>query len=317
MAGINRLTSRILLFDRQGRILLFLTKAPDTSGIARWLTPGGGVDAGETQHQGAIRELEEETGLVLESLGEPVYVHDFVVQWDEADHDTGHAEFYTAVVDAFEPSDAHWTDDERVDVLAHRWWSVEELEATTEPFEPTELVKLVRKNRPRHTGVSTMAREFPTYTVANLEYLNAVEFDSMTNDDAVALGLIGVAVIKEWDLSLAVDIVLGTDLVFRAKLKSTGVGNDPWLTGKAAVATHFGEPSLLVKQRHLEAGTAFLDEDVDHETMKAHGGSIPLRVAGQIVGTITMSGEPDATDHEAAAETIDRYLGRGTGLHAA
>jgi uncharacterized protein (UPF0303 family) len=149
-----------------------------------------------------------------------------------------------------------------------------------------------------------MARPIPEYTVAGLEPLNSIEFPSLSNDDAVALGLVAVDVIREWDLSLAVDIVLGEDLVFRAKLKATGAGNDPWLKGKAAVATQFGEPSLLVKTRHLEAGTPFADDD----TLKYHGGSIPLRVGGQVVGTLTMSGEPDATDHEAAAEAIRRYL---------
>jgi len=146
--SINRPTSRVLLFDRDSRVLLLLTKAPDTSGIARWLTPGGGVDPGESHHEAAVRELEEETGLVIPSLGEPVWAHDFVVQWDAADHDTGHAEFYTAVVDAFEPSDAQWTDDERVDVLAHKWWTLAELLATDEPYEPAELVNLVRRQLP-------------------------------------------------------------------------------------------------------------------------------------------------------------------------
>jgi 8-oxo-dGTP pyrophosphatase MutT (NUDIX family) len=142
--GVNRLTSRVLLFDRDGRILLFLTIAPDTSGVARWLTPGGGVDPGETHHEAAVRELEEETGLVIPNLGEPVWSHDFEVAWDAADHDTGHAVFYTATVDAFEPSKEQWTDEERVDVLESRWWTLAELAATDDPYEPAELVELVR-----------------------------------------------------------------------------------------------------------------------------------------------------------------------------
>ena len=144
----HRLTSRVVLFDRAGRVLLFLTKAPDTRDLARWLTPGGGVDPGEDHETAAYRELFEETGLTGVPLGHPVYAHDFDVAWDNADHDTGHAEFYTAVVDNFVPSQENWTDDEKVEVYEHRWWSLEELESTTEPFEPAELVSLVRANRP-------------------------------------------------------------------------------------------------------------------------------------------------------------------------
>ena len=144
----RRPTSRVLLFDREDRILLFLTTAPDTSGIARWLTPGGGVDPGESHADAAVRELFEETGLTGIDLGQPVWTHDFDVQWDAADHDSGHAEFYTAVVDSFEPSQEGWTDDERVDVLEHRWWTLSELLATDDPYEPAELIDLVRRQLP-------------------------------------------------------------------------------------------------------------------------------------------------------------------------
>lgn len=152
MANIHhhRLTSRVLLFDRDGHVLLFLTKAPDSSGVARWLTPGGGVDPGEDHADAAYRELFEETGLTGVDLGEPVWSHDFDVAWDAADHDTGHAEFYRAVVDRFTPSKANWTDDEKVEVYAHRWFTLDELSASTDAFEPTQLVELVRTHLPRN-----------------------------------------------------------------------------------------------------------------------------------------------------------------------
>ena len=155
-----------------------------------------------------------------------------------------------------------------------------------------------------------MPRQKPEYSIEDIEEFMKHEFLSFGNDDAVDLGLTAVEVITEWELNLAVDIVLGGDLVFRAKLGTTGPDNDPWLAGKAAVAIYFGEPSLLVRRRHEAAGIEFTDLDFDHSTFKAHGGSIPIRVGSEFVGTITMSGEPDVIDHEAAAETIRRYLSR-------
>jgi len=154
-----------------------------------------------------------------------------------------------------------------------------------------------------------MTREIPQYTIADLEYLNDVQFDSFTSDDAYDLGATAVQVIREWDLNLAVDILMDEYLVFRARLKDTGPGNDPWLAGKAATVRRFGEASYLVKLRHLEAGTPFEErDDVDHEVFKAHGGSIPIKVAGDVVGTITVSGEPQEIDHEVAAEALKRYV---------
>lgn len=151
--------------------------------------------------------------------------------------------------------------------------------------------------------------ELPVYTVADLEREEGFEVPFFDNDDAVDLGLAAVEVIDERGLDLAVRIVLRGDVVFQAKLGSSGPANDAWLAGKHAVAERFGEPSLLVRRRHEEAGTPFADrDDVDHDALRAYGGSIPLRVGGEVVGTITTSGEPDVVDHATAAEAIRRYL---------
>jgi uncharacterized protein (UPF0303 family) len=155
-----------------------------------------------------------------------------------------------------------------------------------------------------------MTDELPTFSIADLETLTGLDVASFDNDDAVDLGLIAVAVIREGDRNLAVQIMLGDETAFRANLKNTGSGNDPWLAGKAAVARHFAEPSLLVKLRQQEAGTTLEQQGLDFETYRAHGGSVPIRIDGIVVGTITMSGEPDVVDHAAAIETVRRYLAR-------
>lgn len=141
---ILRPTSRLIVVDEEHRVLLMLTKAPDTSGSARWITPGGGVDPGETHAEAAIRELHEETGQVIADPGPVVYTEDFEVPWDSADHTHGHAEFYVVHLPHFDIVEDDWTDDERVDILESRWWSLDELESTDEPLEPAVLVDLVR-----------------------------------------------------------------------------------------------------------------------------------------------------------------------------
>ena len=151
--------------------------------------------------------------------------------------------------------------------------------------------------------------DLPVYTVADLEAQPALDVPEFTNDDAVRLGEVALDVVRENGWDLAVRVVLRGDTVFLAKTGTTGAGNDPWLAGKAAVVERFGEPSLLVRRRHEEAGTPFEDrDDVDHESLKAHGGSMPIRAGGELVGSITTSGEPDVIDHTATAEAVRRYL---------
>jgi uncharacterized protein (UPF0303 family) len=151
--------------------------------------------------------------------------------------------------------------------------------------------------------------DLPVFTLEELERMPRFELPAFDNDAAVSLGEVAVEVIRERGLNLAVRIMVSGDVVFVAKLGTTGPGNDPWLRGKALVAEHFGEPSLLVRRRHEAAGSPFEDRtDIDHDSMRAHGGSIPVFVAGVVAGSITMSGEPDVVDHDAAAESIRRYL---------
>lgn len=59
----RRRTARVLLVDDADRVLLFRWPLRDGPASHCWITPGGGVEPGETLHAAAVRELREETGL--------------------------------------------------------------------------------------------------------------------------------------------------------------------------------------------------------------------------------------------------------------
>lgn len=66
--GRTRLGSYSLCLDDQNRLLLARLSAVEVE-YGAWTLPGGGVDFGEHPDTAAVRELEEETGLVGQPEG--------------------------------------------------------------------------------------------------------------------------------------------------------------------------------------------------------------------------------------------------------
>ena len=84
--GQHRETARILLTNPAGEFFLLLTHFDPEVGLPpRWITPGGGIDAGETSLEAAVRELWEETGIAVsqEALGEKL--GEIAGRWDWGD----------------------------------------------------------------------------------------------------------------------------------------------------------------------------------------------------------------------------------------
>jgi uncharacterized protein (UPF0303 family) len=150
-----------------------------------------------------------------------------------------------------------------------------------------------------------MTRPEPTYTIDQLETEPVANLRSFTRDDAARLGEIAVGVIREWERNLAVDIYIGDELAYRAQLGSTGQGNANVIQGKILVVKKFGHSSLLARFKK-EADPSIADGLDD--TYKFWGGCIPIFVDGQMVGSVSTSGEPDVVDHEATIEAVKRYL---------
>jgi 8-oxo-dGTP pyrophosphatase MutT (NUDIX family) len=139
----HRRAARVLVVDDRGRILLFRDSDPGLPGRHWWITPGGGVEEGESDLQAAVREVHEETGLVtdLTELTGPLVRRsvrhgytDVVVVQDEV--------FFAISVAPFELDVSGHTAEERLTMTQHRWWTCGELASTTEEVWPSCLLEL-------------------------------------------------------------------------------------------------------------------------------------------------------------------------------
>ena len=146
-APVDRRAARVLLLDDRDRVLLFHGCDPSDAGAGDWwFTPGGGVDAGETTRDAAVRELREETGLDLapEALGRVVHERTATFRF-AGGHWRSLEEYYLARVEVHEVDTSGFTALEVAAVLGHRWWTRDELARTGERVYPEELLDVLAR----------------------------------------------------------------------------------------------------------------------------------------------------------------------------
>jgi uncharacterized protein (UPF0303 family) len=135
-------------------------------------------------------------------------------------------------------------------------------------------------------------------------------FTRFDNADAWRLGSAMVAAATERAMPLTIDIRRHGHQLFHVALPGTTAENDSWIERKVNVVNRFAAASYLVGRRLAAKGT-LLDEalGVEPRLFAAHGGGFPIRIRDVgVVGSVTVSGLPEADDHAFVTEMIAAYI---------
>ena len=141
-APLPRPSARLLLLDEADRLLLFSSKN-ESDGSTRWYAVGGGLRPGESHEQAAVRELREETGLTGVTLGPEVWRgRPWLATWDGVTQEV-RQRYFAVRAPRFEIDPSGFEEFEKGTVTGHRWWTVDELAATTDLLRPAGLAQLL------------------------------------------------------------------------------------------------------------------------------------------------------------------------------
>lgn len=136
-----------------------------------------------------------------------------------------------------------------------------------------------------------------------------LQFERFDNDTALALGQALVTAARDEGLAVTVDVRRGEQQLFHAALAGTAADNDAWIERKNRVVRRFGHSSFYVGA--LLEGTTMEEKFLLDDTLyAAHGGAFPVIVRDVgVVGTVTVSGLPQAEDHRLVVAVLRRFLG--------
>ncbi|MGP4002892.1 heme-degrading domain-containing protein [Streptomyces sp. 8N706] len=130
------------------------------------------------------------------------------------------------------------------------------------------------------------------------------------HDDAWHLGSMLVELARLREAPVVVDIRRGAQQLFHYALPRSSADNDAWVDRKRRVVERYAESSYLVGARFRAKGTTFeRSSRLDPDRYAAHGGSFPILVEGTgAIGSVTVSGLPQAEDHALVVEALERFL---------
>jgi uncharacterized protein (UPF0303 family) len=137
-----------------------------------------------------------------------------------------------------------------------------------------------------------------------------LQFATFDNETALALGQQLLAAARDRGLPVTISVRRNGQRLFHAALPGTSADNDAWIDRKSRVVDRYGHSSFLVGAQFRAKGGSFEEDSrLDPDEYAAHGGVFPVLVRGVgPVGTVGVSGLPQADDHAFVVEQLELFL---------
>jgi len=137
-----------------------------------------------------------------------------------------------------------------------------------------------------------------------------LRFSTFDHETAWRLGVQLTEAARARGLGVTVSVRRGTQRLFHAALPGTSADNDAWIERKSRVVDRYGHSSYLVGTRFRVEGSTFEESSrLDPDLYAAHGGVFPIIIDGVgPVGTVGVSGLPQADDHAFVVEQLEIFL---------
>jgi ADP-ribose pyrophosphatase YjhB (NUDIX family) len=138
-----RIGARVLLLDPADRVLLIHALDPTDPDHHWWELPGGGLNPDEDLHTAVRREVAEETGLTLTTIGRKLWIRESRFRYKNRDHHRIDHVFLARIQDATPQTSLRPSDNEKAGLIERRWWTATELALCEDKLLPAELPTLL------------------------------------------------------------------------------------------------------------------------------------------------------------------------------
>lgn len=137
-----------------------------------------------------------------------------------------------------------------------------------------------------------------------------LQFTEFSNETALELGLALLEAARKAGKGVTIDITRNGQQLFHYAMSGTSADNDSWVRRKSNTVQRFGRSSYAMGIALKNAGQTIEQKYLLPESeYAAHGGSFPLSIRQVgVIGTITVSGLPQAEDHELVVSTLRAFL---------